>query len=158
LSPLLSGGRRIVSNLYPAKAELIRETEVLRGRLAQLESEKLNGATNGKEGLELYRSEHRRIDLVILDLIMPEMGGKELLAEIRKMNRSAKVVVTTGYAADGSIEEVQKLGAKVAIRKPFRTQELLEAIRGSLSTAGRDGCGMLAQGECMSWGISRDVG
>jgi len=89
-------------------------------------------ATNGEEGLELYRREHGRIDLVILDLIMPEMSGKELLAEILKMNRSAKVVVATGYTADGSIEEIQELGARVVIRKPFRAQELLEAVRGSL--------------------------
>lgn len=119
-----------------AETVLLVDDEALVRSLGQAILQKFGytvlAATNGKEGLELYRREHSRIDLVILDLIMPEMGGKELLAEILKMNRSARVVVATGYAADGSIEELQGLGATVTIRKPFRAQELLEAVRRSL--------------------------
>lgn len=86
-------------------------------------------ASDGREGLEIFAKEKKRIDLIILDLIMPEMGGRECLLEILKIDPSAKVLIASGYAADGEIETSIEEGAKASIRKPFEAHRMLEKVR-----------------------------
>jgi DNA-binding NtrC family response regulator len=86
-------------------------------------------ATNGKEALELYGKKQGKIELVILDLLMPEMGGKQCLSELLGMQPKPKVLVASGYSDDVSIEESLRLGAKGFVSKPFRLMELLQQVR-----------------------------
>jgi two-component system, cell cycle sensor histidine kinase and response regulator CckA len=55
-------------------------------------------AGNGKEALEIYQTEGERISLIILDLIMPEMDGRQCLAEIHRIDQHAKVIITSGHS------------------------------------------------------------
>jgi PAS domain S-box-containing protein len=86
-------------------------------------------AANGKEALNLYRACADGIDLVILDLIMPEMGGKQCLAELLKFDPGAKVLLASGYPAAGPANEALEAAAKGFINKPFDAKELLQSIR-----------------------------
>ncbi|MFH1114903.1 MAG: PAS domain S-box protein [Pseudomonadota bacterium] len=86
-------------------------------------------ASNGRDGLEVFRLEKERIDLVILDLIMPEMGGRECLHEILKIAPATRVIIASGYAANGQIDAALGDGAKAAIRKPYEARQLLDAVR-----------------------------
>jgi CheY-like chemotaxis protein len=86
-------------------------------------------AGNGKEALDLFKKEAANISLVILDLIMPEMGGKECLHELLKINRQLKVLIASGYAAEDVTNEYADLGAKGFVAKPFRVKELLRDVR-----------------------------
>ncbi len=86
-------------------------------------------ASNGKEGLEVFRKERERIDLVILDLIMPQMSGAECLNEIMKIDPSTRVLIASGHAADGQIEATLEQGAKATLRKPYGSRQLLEVLR-----------------------------
>ena len=86
-------------------------------------------ATNGKEALDLFEKERTQISLVILDLIMPEMGGKECLKELRKIDPQLKVLIASGLSADPSTKESVKMGARGFVSKPFRMKELLRQVR-----------------------------
>lgn len=85
-------------------------------------------ASNGREALELYEKGKDAISLVILDLIMPEMGGKQCLQELLKINPEIKVLVASGYSGDGPDADPVE-GAAGLMQKPFRVQDLLIKVR-----------------------------
>jgi PAS domain S-box-containing protein len=86
-------------------------------------------AEDGERALERYAADWRRIDLVILDLMMPGMGGGKCLDELLRVNPAARVVVVSGYSADGSAEEVVRRGARGYIGKPVMLHRLLWTVR-----------------------------
>ncbi|MFH0823750.1 MAG: PAS domain S-box protein [Pseudomonadota bacterium] len=86
-------------------------------------------ASNGREALEIYRSTGHSISLVVLDLIMPEMSGGKCLAELLKINPHVKVLIASGYAADGPAKEARESGAAGFVSKPFDIKEMLLAVR-----------------------------
>ncbi len=86
-------------------------------------------ATNGREALEIYRSNQDRIALVILDLMMPEMGGKQCLQELLKINLRVKVLIASGYSAKGSIKDGLISRARGFVDKPYDMKQVLKAIR-----------------------------
>jgi PAS domain S-box-containing protein len=89
-------------------------------------------AGNGKEALEIYGREHREIALVILDLIMPQMGGEKCLEELIKINPEVKVIVSTGHSIDE--RERDRLGALARgfVSKPYQLEHLLRSVRDAL--------------------------
>lgn len=89
-------------------------------------------ATNSREALDLFEKERAQISLVILDLIMPKMGGKECLKELRKIDPQLKVLIASGLSDAASVQESIKMGAKGFIYKPFKSKELLRQVRGVL--------------------------
>jgi PAS domain S-box-containing protein len=86
-------------------------------------------ACNGKEALAIYRKERSRIALVILDLIMPEMGGKQCLEEILKITPRIKVLIASGYSANTSSKEALQGGAKGFVNKPYDMHSMLRTVR-----------------------------
>ena len=86
-------------------------------------------AANGREALDVFEKESSQISLVILDLIMPEMGGTECLKELLKIDPQVKVLVASGYSGDASVKDTIQLGAKGFVSKPFRVNELLREVR-----------------------------
>jgi CheY-like chemotaxis protein len=86
-------------------------------------------ASDGESGLELYRKEKGKIDLVILDLIMPGMGGRKCLEELLKMNPKVKVVIASGYSVDGPTKEALEVGAKNFVSKPYAMRQMLKVVR-----------------------------
>ncbi|AFM25681.1 PAS domain S-box protein [Desulfomonile tiedjei] len=89
-------------------------------------------ANNGQNALEVFKEESSLISLVILDLIMPELGGKDCLPELLKIDPAVKVLIASGYAADAATQECIRLGAKGFVAKPFRLKELLQNVRKTL--------------------------
>lgn len=89
-------------------------------------------ADNGLDGVELYREKRDEIDLVILDLTMPKMGGKEAFHELRSINPNVKVVLSSGYTKMDVISRFS--GKKISgfLRKPFTMSELLVILSGLL--------------------------
>ncbi|MGO9119343.1 MAG: PAS domain S-box protein [Desulfomonilaceae bacterium] len=86
-------------------------------------------AANGPEAIELYLREGERISLVILDLIMPEMGGDKCLEEILAINPHAKIVISSGAAVEGKKKETLESGARGFVSKPFRLRDMLKTVR-----------------------------
>ena len=92
-------------------------------------------AHNGRQCLELLREYGETISLVILDLLMPEMGGRECLSEIMKIAPDMKVLIASGYASNGQMDLALKEGARASIRKPFEARQILLLVRQVLDGA-----------------------
>ena len=86
-------------------------------------------ATSGKEALAVYQSEMKRIGLVILDMIMPEMGGGEIYERMKSMNPRLKALLASGYNIDGRAMEILDRGCDGFIQKPFRIGDLARKMR-----------------------------
>ena len=86
-------------------------------------------AIHGKDALELYEKHREEIRLVILDVLMPGMGGQECLGALLRMDPNSRVLMVSGYNEKGRAEEIEAAGAKGLMWKPFDMPELLEKIR-----------------------------
>ena len=86
-------------------------------------------AGSGLEAVEIYRENKEAIDLVILDMIMPEMGGGETYDNMKKINPIVKVLLSSGYSLDGQAAEILKRGCKGFIQKPFNLQKLSGKVK-----------------------------
>ncbi|MGO9117188.1 MAG: PAS domain S-box protein [Desulfomonilaceae bacterium] len=85
-------------------------------------------AANGREALELY-SKSQDIALIILDLIMPEMAGKECMEEILRIDPQAKILIASGYSANSSTQKIIDKGARGFVGKPYNVRKMLQTIR-----------------------------
>jgi len=86
-------------------------------------------AENGENAIQVYKENKINISLIILDIIMPGMGGYKCLEKILEMDPSQKVIISTGYSVDSSKTEVLKKGAKSFINKPYRLDQMLTIVR-----------------------------
>ncbi len=98
-------------------------------RILERSGYRVHVATNGKEALRVYKQERDKISLVILDLIMPEMGGTKCLEELLKIAPHVKVIIASGYAADGQMQETIESSAKAFVSKPYDIRGLLRTVR-----------------------------
>ncbi len=85
-------------------------------------------ARNGKEAVELYKKNQGNIDIVVLDMIMPEMGGGETYDKLMEINPDVKVILSSGYSIEGQASEILKRGCDGFIQKPFRMKQLSSKI------------------------------
>ncbi len=86
-------------------------------------------AKSGKEAIELYNKNLDNIDMVLLDMVMPDMGGGETYGRMKDINPDIKVLLSSGYNIDGQATEILKRGCDAFIQKPFDMQELSQKIR-----------------------------
>lgn len=86
-------------------------------------------ANNGQQGVDLYREQQEQISVVVLDLVMPIMSGREAFLELRKINPAVKVLLVSGFRQDARVEEVMRLGVNAFLQKPFTIESLTHAIR-----------------------------
>jgi PAS domain S-box-containing protein len=86
-------------------------------------------ASNGEEAIELYGSHDEDIDLVLLDIVMPQMGGGETYEKMKQINPDVKVLLLSGYSIDGEATEILERGCNGFIQKPFTMKELSGKIR-----------------------------
>ncbi len=89
-------------------------------------------AGSGKEGVALYAQHKTDISLVILDLIMPEMGGTQCLEQLLNLNPMVKVLIATGFTVRGDTKRFLETEAKGTVPKPFNMRELLRSVRHAL--------------------------
>lgn len=86
-------------------------------------------AKNGKEAVETFHSNREKIDLMILDMIMPGMSGAETYDEIKKINPEIKVILSSGYSLEGQAARILERGCNGFIQKPFNVSDLSRKIR-----------------------------
>jgi putative nucleotidyltransferase with HDIG domain len=101
--------------------------EALKEYLQHLGIYRIQTAENGKCGLEAVR--HTHFDFVFMDLMMPEMGGMELLESLRQMGNPTSVVVMTGYPSMEKVISATRYGACDFLVKPFRLQDVGVSIQ-----------------------------
>ena len=120
----ISGGSETI--LFIDDEELILE-------VGQLMIQKLGytvlSARNGQEALDLFRSEKDRIHMVILDMMLPDMGGKDVYEKLKDIQTDVRVLLSSGYTIDGQASEILDLGCNGFIQKPFDLKRLSLKIR-----------------------------
>jgi len=86
-------------------------------------------AQSGRESIEIYKENKERIDLVILDMVMPDMNGREVFDRMREINPDIKVLLSSGYSINGQARDILDRGCDGFIQKPFKMKELSRKIR-----------------------------
>jgi PAS domain S-box-containing protein len=117
------------------KILLVDDEEIIRDLGVQILGEfgyAVLTAPNGESALELYRNKPNEIDLVILDLFMPGMGGMRCLEELLKINPHVRIIISSGYVVNGSTEKTIEERTRGYISKPFDREQILSLIREAL--------------------------
>ncbi len=86
-------------------------------------------ATSGKEAIEIYDKKKERIDIVVLDMIMPDMSGSEAYDSLKETDPEVKVLLSSGYSINGQAQDILDRGCNSFIQKPFRMKELSQKLR-----------------------------
>lgn len=85
-------------------------------------------AANGREGLDIFKNHASQIDLIILDMVMPVMDGKQAFREIQKFKKNQKVIIISGYAKKDDLREILDKGALAFMSKPFQIESIVEKV------------------------------
>ena len=86
-------------------------------------------AVSGSEAVEIYRRQPNEIDLVILDLIMPEMNGSETYDQLKAIDPCIRVLFSSGYSMDGVANDILQCDSVGFIQKPFNIEKLSHNVR-----------------------------
>ncbi|GFO60652.1 hypothetical protein GMST_29770 [Geomonas silvestris] len=92
-------------------------------------------AEDGEQALELYGREHAHIGLVILDMVMPKLSGKETFLRLKRLDPEVRVLFSSGFHREGTVNELLGIGAKGFIHKPYRLQSLSKSVAEALAEA-----------------------
>ncbi|HEY8650587.1 MAG TPA: response regulator, partial [Chthoniobacterales bacterium] len=87
-------------------------------------------AASGAEALQIVEQNSGKIDLVVSDVVMPEMDGPTMFGELRKRGVKAKVIFVSGYAEDAFDRNLPEGGDFGFLPKPFSLKQLIEAVKG----------------------------
>lgn len=119
---------------------VVDDEEFIRGMLERMLAHgnyRVLTAANGEQALEiLLGADGRSVDLVILDVMMPGMGGKKTYHAIRALGRDIKILLSSGFGREGDVQEIMTDGSDGFIQKPFIMNELLAAIKKIIDKAG----------------------
>ena len=86
-------------------------------------------ARSGPEAVDIFSKKQNKIDLVILDMRMPNMNGGVVYDRLKKISPDVKVLISSGYIENNSIRDLMNKGCEGFIQKPFSLQELSERIK-----------------------------
>lgn len=89
-------------------------------------------AKDGVEGVEKFRKHQSEIDLVVLDLVMPNMGGAGCFEKIKEMDPGVRVVLMSGFTRNRRVNDLMSRGCLFFLRKPFDLKELHSAVRDAI--------------------------
>ncbi|MDO9391061.1 MAG: PAS domain S-box protein, partial [bacterium] len=87
---------------------------------------------DGQEAVDLYARDHGNIDLVIMDMVMPRLDGREAFNQMRKIEPRVKMLLSSGFSEDGDAQAILEDGALGFIQKPYRSAELLLRVQQAL--------------------------
>ena len=90
-------------------------------------------ARHGKEAIEVYQQKRQKVAMIILDLIMPEMGGGEAYDRLKEIDPNVKVLLSSGYSLGGQATAILNRGCDGFIQKPFNLKDLSEKLRQIIS-------------------------
>lgn len=83
---------------------------------------------DGEKAIQYFKKNHHTIDIVILDMIMPNMSGYDCFYNLKEIDSSVPVVISSGYSPDSDVQEIMDKGAKAFLQKPYSLSELDKII------------------------------
>jgi PAS domain S-box-containing protein len=127
-----------VASLNGAETLLLVEDEPAVREVIQMTLEELGytviSAADGEDGLAIYRKRHREIALVLTDMVMPKMGGRQLHQEMTVINPNVKTLLMSGYSVIQDMDILRARGVAGYVQKPFRRDDLARTIRTALDS------------------------
>jgi PAS domain S-box-containing protein len=121
-----------------AKTILIVDDEEMIRQLAQAFLQRMGyktlSAINGKEAVEVYSKHEEEIDMIIMDIVMPEMDGKEAGMRIKRINPNAKILYSSGYTQDAEFLDSLQQESVPFLRKPYLLEDFFESVTDLLDT------------------------
>jgi PAS domain S-box-containing protein len=122
--PLGLGGKETI--LLVDDEEMVRD---LGSEILQKHGYHVLLAADGEKALKMWQEDKKKIDLVVLDLVMPNLGGPATLARLREMDETVKVLICSGYRSKEDELKVLKMADVPVILKPFRPEDLAARVR-----------------------------
>ena len=89
----------------------------------------VQSAMSGREAIDIFLKDRDKIDLVIMDMIMPEMGGGETFDRLKEIDPDVKVLLSSGYSINGQATKILRRGCDGFIQKPFNMNQLAEKVQ-----------------------------
>lgn len=86
-------------------------------------------AENGLDAVEIYKNNPNEVDLVLLDMIMPKLGGHKTFYQIKSIDPNAKILLSSGYVSEEEVHDLLDQGADGFLPKPHRIKELVTEMR-----------------------------
>ena len=86
-------------------------------------------ADSGEQALDIFQTHPENIDLVIMDLGMPGMGGLKCTTELLRLDPAMKIIIASGYGSEGLVEEALAAGAAGYVSKPYQLKQLVSAVK-----------------------------
>ena len=120
---------------------LVEDEDMVRGlarKILEARGYVVHEARNGREGLAFFESHQGVIDLLVTDVVMPELGGRELAESAVKLRPGLQVVFMSGHTQDTVLKEGIRKGAAF-LQKPFTPSELAHKVRETLDSAAGSG-------------------
>jgi len=131
---------QLVPTRSPGTVLLVDDEDLVRrgvGRLLETLGHTVLCARDGREAVSLFAERHAEIDLVMLDLVMPEMGGAEAFGELRAIDPRVPILLCSGYSKEGTAQELLARGAAGFLQKPFNREQLVSALNKAVARGGR---------------------
>lgn len=115
---------------------LIDDEPVLRrvaSKTLEMDGHTVTAFESGAKAIEYYRKNWQSVDIVILDIIMPQMDGEETFSILQQINPNINVLVSSGFSVNDKVRRMMQKGVKGFIKKPYRAQEMVQAILDTLT-------------------------
>lgn len=124
-------------SIPPGSIALVIDDEetirTLATRVLSRQGMKVLTAENGEAGAEIFREHHEIISVVILDFLMPVMGGEETLALLKQIDPNIPVILSTGFDESETARRFSEPRPAGLLQKPFTAERLIEAVAATLS-------------------------
>ena len=95
-------------------------------------------ALSGQEAIEIFQKDPGKIDMIIMDMIMPGMSGSETFDRLKEINPDVKILLSSGYSVNGQATTILQRGCDGFIQKPFNMNQLAERILKIMPNRGKD--------------------
>ena len=115
----------------PIRMMIVDDEAIVRSyskTLFEMHGHQVQTFATAKAAIEYYRSHHQAIDLVLLDMIMPQMDGQQLFVELKRINPEIKAFLATGYSVESKVQSIVADGILDCIKKPFTYEQLQRKI------------------------------
>lgn len=126
-----SGESRMMAAIRRLRVLVVDDEPTMREILAELlreDGHEVVIAADGRAAVELYRQQHGSLDLVILDMVMPGMNGRDSFRAMREINPRIRALLASGYSIDGEAQTILQDGVRGFIQKPFNHRDLVRSI------------------------------
>jgi PAS domain S-box-containing protein len=95
-------------------------------------------AGSGQEAIDIFQKDRGKIDMIIMDMIMPEMSGSETFDRLKEISPDVKILLSSGYSVDGQATDILRRGCDGFIQKPFNMNQLAERIQKIMPNRGKE--------------------